>query len=1100
MKKTVHLLFSVFLILLIMGLSLANTGTVLADEGDPTDVPVVEPTEPPTEETPEPQATPLPEENVATPVPEESSVDLLAQVPENTNVVVLDENGETVSLASQAAADMVEIGDPMWCPEGTLPGGLDCTDNYDSIAQLLAVLTGDNIADYQRNGIIYFTAGSSGGNFTLTSGSVGSPDFGRLNDYHLTLQGGWDGEYLDLADFNGQTDFASNTVTIGSFNTPWNGNVTINNMIFNNVPGTSLTVYTYGDDITLNNVDVTYTNPATDQSNSSNVVLDTSRGNQTGDITIGAGSSFDNGTNGAGLYANAENGDIMITGVTGQPITFTDANGDGTGTNYNGATLAGDTVILTNVSATNNDGNGIIINNPDLVFLNNVAASNNGTDQSNPNDNIGSGVNVSGVGNPATVVINGGNFSNNQRYGVEVSNSLIVIHNTASCSNNDLSYPGTGNCFNQAPASDTTAPDTIINSGPRGTVNNTTATFSFSGTDNLTPGNLLSFECRLDGAGFGACSSPISYSGLAPGSHTFRVRAVDLAGNVDATPSSRTWRIDIVAPNVAITLPLPNGANDWFITSPVNGTVVASDNISVNSLDCSGVSSQGAPNGIGTSNASRSISITSNGIHNITCTASDGTNSSQGTASVKIDTTSPTAATTVSPAPNTNGWNNTSVTVTFSGNDTFSGIDFCDASVVLSSEAAAQAASGTCTDRAGHVSPPVTASNINIDMTAPVLSLPGDFILEAASSAGFPLFYTATVTDNLDGSVGVNCLPASGSTFGIGTTTVSCSSTDQAGNTASGSFTVTVRDTTAPTLSLPADMTEEAVGPAGNVVTFTATASDAVDGALPVTCTPASGSTFAIAVTTVTCSATDSAENTVTETFTVTVRDTTAPVIASHPDVFIKTSFPDGEDVYYGASSTTDIVDGTGLATCSPASGSIFPAGDTVVTCTAVDAHGNAATPITFTVHVFEAQIHFAGGADLLIPLTGSSSFTIACKNPQSFHVATESARIFFNNMCGYDAVVEGLESASLPGKLPSGASFRSGFTIDVLQGGKSIDPLPKNTSITLEFDIEGDLKDEYSILTWNGTAWVEVKGEKTADGYFSITLTEGGTFIIVQK
>jgi hypothetical protein len=52
------------------------------------------------------------------------------------------------------------------------------------------------------------------------------------------------------------------------------------------------------------------------------------------------------------------------------------------------------------------------------------------------------------------------------------------------------------------------------------------------------------FECRLDGGAFAACASPGEYSGLAAGSHTVRVRAIDLAGNVDPTPASAGFTID----------------------------------------------------------------------------------------------------------------------------------------------------------------------------------------------------------------------------------------------------------------------------------------------------------------------------------------------------------------------------------------------------------------------------------------------------------------------------------------------------------------------------------------------------------------------------
>jgi hypothetical protein len=124
----------------------------------------------------------------------------------------------------------------------------------------------------------------------------------------------------------------------------------------------------------------------------------------------------------------------------------------------------------------------------------------------------------------------------------------------------------------------------------------------------------------------------------------------------------------------------------------------------------------------------------------------------------------------------------------------------------------------------------------------------------------------------VDGPLAATCSPASGSTFPLGTTTVTCSATDAAGNTGNNSFTVTVQDTTAPTLTLPSNMTVSATSAAGAVVTFSASASDLVDGSVAVTCTPASGSTFAPGTTTVNCSATDAAGNEASGSFTVSVK------------------------------------------------------------------------------------------------------------------------------------------------------------------------------------------------------------------------------------
>jgi peptidoglycan/xylan/chitin deacetylase (PgdA/CDA1 family) len=97
-------------------------------------------------------------------------------------------------------------------------------------------------------------------------------------------------------------------------------------------------------------------------------------------------------------------------------------------------------------------------------------------------------------------------------------------------------------------AVDTSAPDTSITSGPTGLVRSTSASFGFSATQSGS-----SFECKLDAGAWAACTSPKAYSGLSQGSHTFSVRAKDAAGNVDASPTSRTWTVDTVAPNTTIT-------------------------------------------------------------------------------------------------------------------------------------------------------------------------------------------------------------------------------------------------------------------------------------------------------------------------------------------------------------------------------------------------------------------------------------------------------------------------------------------------------------------------------------------------------------------
>jgi hypothetical protein len=94
---------------------------------------------------------------------------------------------------------------------------------------------------------------------------------------------------------------------------------------------------------------------------------------------------------------------------------------------------------------------------------------------------------------------------------------------------------------------DTTAPTTTIESEPPDPTASHAPEFTFSGAD---PGGtgVAGSECKLDAEAFAPCTSPQEYTGLADGPHTFQVRAIDNAGNTEATPASYTWTIDSAAP------------------------------------------------------------------------------------------------------------------------------------------------------------------------------------------------------------------------------------------------------------------------------------------------------------------------------------------------------------------------------------------------------------------------------------------------------------------------------------------------------------------------------------------------------------------------
>jgi Bacterial Ig-like domain len=95
---------------------------------------------------------------------------------------------------------------------------------------------------------------------------------------------------------------------------------------------------------------------------------------------------------------------------------------------------------------------------------------------------------------------------------------------------------------------DTSPPQTTIDSGPEGTTNDPAPSFGFSSEAGA------SFECRVDAAAFAVCTSPQTTGTLSDGAHSFEVRATDGAGNVDASPASRSFTVDTAAEPV-VTLP-----------------------------------------------------------------------------------------------------------------------------------------------------------------------------------------------------------------------------------------------------------------------------------------------------------------------------------------------------------------------------------------------------------------------------------------------------------------------------------------------------------------------------------------------------------------
>ncbi|MGE5691782.1 MAG: HYR domain-containing protein [Pseudomonadota bacterium] len=234
---------------------------------------------------------------------------------------------------------------------------------------------------------------------------------------------------------------------------------------------------------------------------------------------------------------------------------------------------------------------------------------------------------------------------------------------------------------------------------------------------------------------------------------------------------------------------------------------------------------------------------------------------------------------------------------------------------------------------------------------APILTLPGNITAEAQGPSGAVVTYSATATNPAGKALTVSCSPASGSTFPLGTTTVTCNVIESDGTTsATGSFTVTVVDTTPPAISGTVAVTVEAVGPTGAPASYALpTASDTVAGSVPVTCAPASGSTFPVGSTTVTCSASDGHGNTATSTGTVTVADRTPPTLTAPAPITVgattSTGIPASDAriaAFLSSATATDAV--TAAPAVTNDAPAVFAVGTTTVHFTAKDAAGNTAS------------------------------------------------------------------------------------------------------------------------------------------------------------
>lgn len=201
---------------------------------------------------------------------------------------------------------------------------------------------------------------------------------------------------------------------------------------------------------------------------------------------------------------------------------------------------------------------------------------------------------------------------------------------------------------------DGTPPNTTIDSAPPALTNQTSASFSFSSSESGS-----SFQCRLDGAAFGNCPGA-PYSGLADGSHTFRVRAIDAAGNIDPTPAAYTWTVDTVPPSTAITSSPPNPTNQTSATFVFSSEAGATFECSLDAIEAGAFAPCTSPKSYaGLPGGARTFQVRATD-------AAGNTDPTPATHSWRIDLTGP--ATTIVTAP-ASATNSTTASFTFQSSE-----------------------------------------------------------------------------------------------------------------------------------------------------------------------------------------------------------------------------------------------------------------------------------------------------------------------------------------------------------------------------------------------------------------------------------------------
>ena len=282
----------------------------------------------------------------------------------------------------------------------------------------------------------------------------------------------------------------------------------------------------------------------------------------------------------------------------------------------------------------------------------------------------------------------------------------------------------------------------------------------------------VDWTCQdVGGSGVVSCPAPTKITGEGS-ALTSTTTIVDVAGNETTATSSPAVKIDRTAPVTSALAPAGWTNTDAAVT--LTGTDGGSG------IDATFYK----VNGGDTRTYADGIAFAQEGVHSLEFWSVDkaGHEEKHTTIEVKVDKTAPTIRHTLSPEPNLHGWNKTDVTVSFLCDDTRSGIASCSADEVIIAEGRNQQVEGRATDNAGNAAS--RTATVSVDKTDPTISATTDRAANDADWYNDDVVVGFTCDDQV-GLSGVDMCPAP-VTVGAGKgQSVSRSTSDVAGNTAS---------------------------------------------------------------------------------------------------------------------------------------------------------------------------------------------------------------------------------------------------------------------------------------------------------------------------